>query len=129
MNSDTKTCPYCFEEIKAEANKCRWCQSNLSGTAVRLDDWYRDVPGRRFLGVASALGQRTGISAMAWRIGFIVLTFVHGIGVLAYLAIWALTPFRRGGRAPVERLYRASKEAVRTIRTDETTEPIDQSRR
>ena len=118
MNQETKTCPYCFEEIKAEATKCRWCRSTLvpeNPPAI----WWRNHPGRRFLGVASALAANTGINVLAWRVLFILLTFFHGIGLLTYLAIWALTPFRRGGRSPIERVVSSTRQAVHDIRTDE----------
>jgi phage shock protein PspC (stress-responsive transcriptional regulator)/ribosomal protein L40E len=119
--SETKTCPYCFEEINARATKCRWCRSNLSPAAPAAT-WTRDLPGRRFLGVASALAANTGISVLAWRVLFIVLGLYHGLGLIAYLAIAALTPFRRGGRAPVERFSKALGDAYRTIRHDELTD-------
>ena len=31
---DTKRCPYCAEEIRGEAVRCRYCRSRLSGFDV-----------------------------------------------------------------------------------------------
>ena len=123
MNAEVKTCPYCFEEIRAEATKCRWCRSTLTpafapGTWVAQGNWSRDLPGRRFLGVASALAANTGVTVLVWRVMFIILTLFHGVGAIAYFAIWALTPFRQKGQAPLERGAVAARQAYKTMRTD-----------
>lgn len=110
MDDKTKTCPYCLEEIKAEAKKCRYCRSKLS-PVFSYENWYRDLPGRRFLGVASVLAVNTGISVMIWRILFILLTFYHGLGVLAYFTIWALTPFQAEDQSLFDRVFRRRKYA------------------
>ena len=118
METETKICPYCFEEIKVEATKCRWCRSNLE-SKIDVSNWYRDVAGRRFLGVASLLSMNTRLPVIFWRLLFIVTTFIHGIGIIAYVTLWLLTPFYHGGRAPLERIVHAFQESYDTIRKDE----------
>jgi phage shock protein PspC (stress-responsive transcriptional regulator) len=102
MTEETKKCPYCFEEIKAEAIKCRWCGTHLPKSSV-FEDWYRDLPERRILGVASALAKNTSISVQAWRIILLVAILFHGLGLIAYFSIWFLTPFKKEGRSPLDR--------------------------
>jgi phage shock protein PspC (stress-responsive transcriptional regulator) len=43
-------------------------------------------------GVSSGLGRYFGIDPILFRIGFVVLTFVGAIGILAYLALLAFVP-------------------------------------
>ena len=75
----TKKCPYCYEEIKAEARKCRFCRSNLTASLTSVT-WSRDVPGRKWLGVASVLALNSGIPVLAWRVAFIISSLFHGVG-------------------------------------------------
>ncbi len=103
MSKETKKCPYCCEEIKAEAVKCRWCGTHLSKSPIFVD-WYRDLPERKLLGVASAVARNTSISLQAWRIIFIVSILFHGLGLIAYFSIWALTPFHKEERSPFDRV-------------------------
>ena len=56
-------------------------------------------------GVASGLGRYFGVDPILFRIGFVVLSFVGGIGILAYLALLAFVPTdgaeRPGGTSKV----------------------------
>jgi len=98
MTKTTKTCPYCCEEINADAVKCRFCGSRIKLSRTQ-EEWTRDLPGRWFLGVASALAAKTEISVYFWRVLFVVTTLIHGIGALLYLSLWAIIPFRTGDEA------------------------------
>lgn len=109
MDSETKICPYCREEIKAEAKKCRWCRSSLPLQSSGHGEWYRDLPGRRFLGVASVLALNTGMSVMVWRILFLILLPFDGVSLLIYFAVWALTPFRPDGQSLFDRIFRSAR--------------------
>jgi phage shock protein PspC (stress-responsive transcriptional regulator) len=43
-------------------------------------------------GVAGGLGRYFGVDPILFRIGFVVLTFIGGVGVIAYLALLAFVP-------------------------------------
>jgi phage shock protein PspC (stress-responsive transcriptional regulator) len=55
---------------------------------------YRSSTNRVFGGVAAGLGERFAIDANLVRVGFIVVTFLWGLGALIYLALWVLVPRR-----------------------------------
>jgi len=61
----------------------------------------RPSAGRILAGVAAGVAEYLGVDVAVVRIAFVVLTFVGGVGVPAYLAGWLLIP---GEDAPASAL-------------------------
>jgi len=59
----------------------------------------RSVRNRLLGGVAAGLADYLDIDPVLVRIGFVVLAFLGGSGVLLYLAGWLLIPAEDTGRA------------------------------
>lgn len=89
-----KRCPYCAEEIRAEAVKCRFCGSHLSGNPL-TQTWYRSSDGRRIAGVCAGLAEQFGISVTLVRLAFLLGTLVGGgMGLVLYAVLWVVMPLR-----------------------------------
>lgn len=91
-DAPTKRCPYCAEEVRAEAVKCRHCGSLLSGALTRT--WYRSREGKRIAGVCAGLAEEFGISVTILRLAFLLATLIGGPGILIYLVLWVVMPYR-----------------------------------
>ena len=52
--------------------------------------FYRDKKNAKLMGVCSGLEDYTGVNAIWWRLGFIILTFATGFGIPAYFALGLL---------------------------------------
>jgi phage shock protein PspC (stress-responsive transcriptional regulator) len=91
----TKRCPYCAEEIRAEAVKCRYCGSGVEGGGPLTRTWYRSRRDRMIAGVCAGLAREFGLSVSIVRLVFVLAVLVGwGMGLVVYLALWVIMPWR-----------------------------------
>ena len=92
-----RRCPYCAEEIRDEAVKCRYCGSMLEGSALSRT-WYRSRHGKMIAGVCAGLAEQFGISVTALRLAAVLLTLLGaGWGVIIYVVLWVIMPYKEEG--------------------------------
>jgi phage shock protein PspC (stress-responsive transcriptional regulator) len=111
--SDTKRCPFCAEDIRVEARRCRFCRSRL--TSFDSAHWHRSHPDARLAGVCAALADIFAVPVAAVRLAFVVLTLFHLLGVLVYAVLWLVIPPRPGEESLLERALRWSLAQARRM--------------
>jgi len=102
LGQETKRCPYCAEEIRRAAVKCRHCGSWLeqgSRSGLHLQ-WYRRRQGKMVAGVCAGLADYYAIPVEAVRLAAVVLTLIGGWGLILYVVLWILMPYRDQASAP-----------------------------
>ncbi len=90
----TRQCPYCAEEIRAEAVKCRYCGSMLEAGSALTRAWRRNRRHKMIAGVCAGLAEEFGISVTIVRLAFVLGTLVSGMGIIIYLVLWVVMPDR-----------------------------------
>ena len=89
----TKRCPYCAEEIRFEAVKCRYCSSRLDGGPQPAAPWIRVREGAMVAGVCAGLAERFEISVTVLRLAFVVGSlFSFGTAFILYIVLWVVMP-------------------------------------
>jgi signal transduction histidine kinase len=63
----------------------------------------RDPASGVVAGVCAGVGERFGVDALVVRIGFVLASFTGGIGLAAYVVMWAVMPADEGRAVPSRR--------------------------
>lgn len=67
--------------------------------ASALNDFARSSRDAWIAGVCGGIAEQTNLPSWLWRIAFVLLTLLHGVGLVLYLLLWIFVPRRQEPRA------------------------------
>lgn len=67
-----------------------------------LHQLHRSPQDRWIAGVCGGLAEATQIPTWSWRMLFVLLTLLHGIGALIYILLWIFVPLKIERPAPLD---------------------------
>lgn len=108
-----KRCPYCAEEIRAEAVRCPLCRSRLAG--FDLEHWHRGHDDARVAGVAAAVGHALSLPVGLVRLAFVLATVIHFLGATLYALLWLVIPPAPGEKSVLERGLQRAQAGARAL--------------
>jgi phage shock protein PspC (stress-responsive transcriptional regulator) len=108
--ADMKRCPYCGEEIRAEAVRCRYCRSRL--VSFEVDRWHRSHPEAKLAGVCASLAHVFAVPVVVVRLTFVLFTIFTHVAPLVYGVLWLVIPSRPGEDSVLEKVLRRALEVA-----------------
>ncbi len=85
-------------ESSANSNKAESFGNDTTGTPSRatsaLHALRRSLYDRWIGGVCGGLAMATDIPAWSWRLLFVLMTLLHGLGILIYILLWIFVPLQ-----------------------------------
>lgn len=79
-----------IDQFEDQENAKEGTSAAPAGTGIKK--FYRDADNAKIAGICSGLGNYFNLDPLLFRIAFIILTIINGIGLLAYIVLWIAIP-------------------------------------